>query len=47
MSGQIEGLLQRRTDLSMFLVHFTRDSDDGTGRSQDKLLSIEMNDPDL
>lgn len=40
MSEQIDNLLQRRTDLSTFLVHFTRDSDDGATTSQDNLLSI-------
>jgi hypothetical protein len=40
MSEQIEDLLHRRTDLSTFLVHFTRDSDDGATASQDNLLSI-------
>ena len=40
MSEQIEDLLHRRTDLSTFLVHFTRDSDDGVAASQDNLLSI-------
>lgn len=40
MSEQIENLLHRRTDLSTFLVHFTRDSDDGTATGRDNLLSI-------
>jgi hypothetical protein len=40
MSEQIEDLLHRRTDLSTFLVHFTRDSNDGKTASQDNLLSI-------
>lgn len=39
MSERIEDLLHRRTDLSTFLVHFTRDGDDGTA-SRDNLLSI-------
>jgi hypothetical protein len=40
MSEQIENLLHRRTDLSTFLVHFTRDSGDGATTSQDNLLNI-------
>lgn len=40
MSERIEDLLHRRTDLSTFLVHFTRDSDDGATISQDNLLKI-------
>jgi len=40
MTEQIEDLLHRRTDLSTFLVHFTRESDDGKTTSQDNLLSI-------
>ena len=39
MSEQIEDLLHRRTDLSTFVVHFTRDSETGeTGK--DNLLNI-------
>lgn len=39
MSEQIEDLLHRRTDLSTFIVHFTRDG--GTGKtSRGNLLSI-------
>src|SRR6266516_3190177 len=40
MSEQIENLLHRRTDLSTFLVHFTRDSDDGAATGLDNLLNI-------
>jgi hypothetical protein len=39
MSEQIEDLLHRRTDLSTFVVHFTRDSETGK-TSKDNLLSI-------
>lgn len=39
MSEQIEDLLHRRTDLSTFVVHFTRNSD-GEPTSKDNLLSI-------
>ena len=39
MSEQIEELLHRRTDLSTFVVHFTRDSETGK-TSKDNLLSI-------
>jgi len=39
MSEQIEDLLHRRTDLSTFVVHFTRDSEDGK-TSKDNLLKI-------
>jgi hypothetical protein len=36
----IEELLHRRTDLSTFLVHLTRDSDGSEGTARDNLLSI-------
>lgn len=38
----IEELLHRRTDLSTFLVHFTRDSDDESASASDNLLNILM-----
>jgi hypothetical protein len=38
MSHKIEDLLQRRTDLSTFLIHLTRDTDGASARSN--LLSI-------
>jgi hypothetical protein len=37
---QITELLARRTDLSTFLVHLTRDSDDGKVKAGEKLMSI-------
>jgi hypothetical protein len=43
MSEEIEDLLHRRTDLSTFLVHFTRDSDDGVTTGKDNLVSILKN----
>lgn len=36
----IENLLHRRTDLSTFLVHFTRDSETPPAAARDNLLSI-------
>lgn len=36
----IEELLHRRTDLSTFLVHFTRETDAAPGSARDKLLNI-------
>ena len=36
----IESLLHRRTDLSTFLVHFTRDTPTPSAAARDNLLSI-------